>query len=594
MRLKIREKSFPESPDFYYLLLAPFVRTKQKNILRRLTSSKDYCELVDFKRSFYRSELFDKFIKRHETIFPSVFEGKRILKLVRNYLLVQKLKTCHIYNTEEENTDNGENLSGSALRKEKHAGLVVYINGLDSTEVERISPGIAVCVAHRVRNKALASDMYSNATEEGMKSRRKGEKDKDDGGRAKGAAQLRGDQDTEEVCGTRGYSAFCLSFIREALHGNAAAELPTTANFSTMLVTLCCIRKHPTPEILVFSVVAATSSRSYVQPKQEKEKEDEDERRRSCERINKSLEDESITNRRLFAPSEEYDDGGKNDTIAISRGREYRSHVSRSTEEWWKVHHLTQKKILAKGGEFILDFRKLISALLQELQARPQAAAWILGAAYTTANITSTRSKRTNSITQTISLRWNQPIESLLLFRTKVYRVCKRLNRHWQQEASGHPTKVLPKSPIPNQRRGGKASSVPGGGPGRRNEEHSTLLYEVLRLRRRKVGWEHSSGFVDPRTGKQGVAGRSVEVVGSSSADDGGNDVGSHGSWSNCGKKGEPVSRQRWTLTRSVLKVAYCSTQSVLLLAKVAKYDRRNRETTLSAEASADGSKREG
>ncbi|KAF7388294.1 hypothetical protein HZH68_012236 [Vespula germanica] len=89
-----------------------------------------------------------------------------------------------------------------------------------------------------------------------MKSRRKGEKDKDDGGRAKGAAQLRGDQDTEEVCGTRGYSAFCLSFIREALHGNAAAELPTTANFSTMLVTLCCIRKHPTPEILVFSVVA--------------------------------------------------------------------------------------------------------------------------------------------------------------------------------------------------------------------------------------------------------------------------------------------------------------------------------------------------
>lgn len=48
-------------------------------------------------------------------------------------------------------------------------------------------------------------------------------------------------------------------------------------------------------------------------------------------------EDESITDRRLFAPSEEYDDGGKNDTIAISRGREYRSHVSRSTEEWWKV-----------------------------------------------------------------------------------------------------------------------------------------------------------------------------------------------------------------------------------------------------------------
>ncbi|KAF7388295.1 hypothetical protein HZH68_012237 [Vespula germanica] len=77
---------------------------------------------------------------------------------------------------------------------------------------------------------------------------------------------------------------------------------------------------------------------------------------------------------------------------------------------------------------------------------------------------------------------------------------------------------------LAGQRRGGKASS--GGGPGRRNEEHSTLLYEVLRLRRRKVGWEHSSGFVDPRTGKQGVAGRSVEVVGSSSADDGGNDVG--------------------------------------------------------------------
>lgn len=103
-------------------------------------------------------------IKRYETTFPSVFEGKRILELVRNYLLVQKLKTCHIYNTEEENTDNGENLSGSALRKEKHAGLVVYINGLDSTEVERISPGIAVCVAHRVRNKALASDMYSNVS----------------------------------------------------------------------------------------------------------------------------------------------------------------------------------------------------------------------------------------------------------------------------------------------------------------------------------------------------------------------------------------------------------------------------------------------
>lgn len=95
-----------------------------------------------------------------------------------------------------------------------------------------------------------------------MKSGRKGEKDKDDRGRAKGAAQLRGDQDTEEVCGTRGYSAFCLSFIREALHGNAAAELPTTANFSTMLVTLCCIRKHPTPEILVFGVVAASLSLS--------------------------------------------------------------------------------------------------------------------------------------------------------------------------------------------------------------------------------------------------------------------------------------------------------------------------------------------
>lgn len=110
------------------------------------------------------TELFAEFIKLYETTFLSVFEGKRILELVRNYLLVEKLKTCHIYNTEEENTDNGENLSGSALRKEKHAGLVVYINGLDSTEVERISPGIAVCVAHRVRNKALASDMYSNVS----------------------------------------------------------------------------------------------------------------------------------------------------------------------------------------------------------------------------------------------------------------------------------------------------------------------------------------------------------------------------------------------------------------------------------------------
>lgn len=49
-------------------------------------------------------------------------------------------------------------------------------------------------------------------------------------------------------------------------------------------------------------------------------------------------EDESITNRRVFPPSEEYDDGGKNDTIAISREREYRSHVSRRTpEEWWNV-----------------------------------------------------------------------------------------------------------------------------------------------------------------------------------------------------------------------------------------------------------------
>lgn len=49
-------------------------------------------------------------------------------------------------------------------------------------------------------------------------------------------------------------------------------------------------------------------------------------------------EDESITNRRVFPPFEEYDDGGKNDTIAISREREYCSHVSRRTpEEWWNV-----------------------------------------------------------------------------------------------------------------------------------------------------------------------------------------------------------------------------------------------------------------
>lgn len=90
--------------------------------------------------------------------------------------------------------------------------------------------------------------------------------------------------------------------------------------------------------------------------------------------------------------------------------------------------------------------------------------------------------------------------------------------------------------------------------------------------------------------------------------------VGSHGSWSNRGEKGELVSRQRRTFTRFVLKLAYqFFTQSVLLFSKgirfrkrdyrgylsfdvlkVAKYDRRNRETTLSAEASADGSKREG
>ncbi|KAI4484058.1 hypothetical protein M0804_007514 [Polistes exclamans] len=54
------------------------------------------------------------------------------------------------------------------------------------------------------------------------------------------------------------------------------------------------------------------------------------------------------------------------------------------------------------------------------------------------------------------------------------------------------------------------------------SSQHPSLPLPFL-LRRRKVGWEHSSGFVDPRTGKQGVAGRSVEVVGSSSStDDGG------------------------------------------------------------------------
>ncbi|KAI4498390.1 hypothetical protein M0802_006569 [Mischocyttarus mexicanus] len=47
----------------------------------------------------------------------------------------------------------------------------------------------------------------------------------------------------------------------------------------------------------------------------------------------------------------------------------------------------------------------------------------------------------------------------------------------------------------------------------------SFMRQRCNRLRKRKVGWKHSSGFVDPRTGKQGVvASRSVEVVSSSSS----------------------------------------------------------------------------